>query len=69
LAVILGSMLGAGVSLTRELLDRRVRSRDDLLEGAITVLAELPRARASMRFQRLPRWVRFLDKEPRVEPA
>jgi len=69
LAVILGSMLGAGVSLTRELLDRRIRSRDDLLEGAITVLAELPRARASMRLQRLPRWIRFLDKEPRVEPA
>jgi hypothetical protein len=63
-------MLGAGVSLTRERLDRRIRSRDDLLEGAdIAVLAELSRARASMRRQRLPRWVRFLDKEPRVEPA
>jgi succinoglycan biosynthesis transport protein ExoP len=69
LAVILGSMLGAGVSLTRELLDRRIRSRDDLLEGAIAVLAELPRARAPRRLQRLPRWIRFLDKEPRVEPA
>src|SRR5882757_3361363 len=69
LAVILGSMLGAGVSLTRELLDRRIRSRDDLLEGAITVLAELPRARASTRLERLPRWIRFLEKEPRVEPV
>jgi chain length determinant protein EpsF len=70
LAVVLGSMLGAGVSLTRERLDRRIRVRDDLLEGAgIAVLAELPRARASMRRHRLPRWVRFLDKQPRVEPA
>ncbi len=53
LAVILGSMLGAGVSLTRERLDRRIRSCDDLLEGAdIAVLAELPRVRALPRKQR-----------------
>ena len=69
LAVILGSMLGAGVSLARERLDRRVRWRDDLLEGAgITVLAELPRERASKR-RRDPRLMRTIDKEPRVEPA
>jgi chain length determinant protein EpsF len=70
LAMVLGSMLGVGVSLIRERLDRRIRSRDDLLEGAdIAVLAELPRALASVRRQRLPRWAQFLDKEPRVEPA
>ena len=69
LAVVLGSMLGAGVSLARERLDRRVRSRDDLLEGAdIAVLAELPRAGDSMR-RKSPRWIPFLDKEPRVEPV
>jgi polysaccharide biosynthesis transport protein len=69
LAVVLGSMLGAGVSLARERLDRRVRSRDDLLEGAdIAVLAELPRAGDSMR-RGFPRWIPFLDKEPRVEPV
>ena len=67
LAVILGLMLGTGLSVTRELLDRRVRSRGDLLEGAdIAVLAELPRAPAR---KRLPRWVRLFDREPRAQPA
>jgi len=69
LAVILGSMLGAGVSITRERLDRRVRWRDDLLEGAgIAVLAELPREPALKR-QRDPRLVRIVGKGPRAEPA
>jgi succinoglycan biosynthesis transport protein ExoP len=69
LAVILGSMLAAGVSLTRERLDRRIHWRDDLLEGAgIAVLAELPRERALKR-QRDPRLVRIVDRDPRVEPA
>jgi uncharacterized protein involved in exopolysaccharide biosynthesis len=69
LAVILGSLLGVGVSITRERLDRRVRWRDDLLEGAgIAVLAELPRERA-LKQRRDPRLVRIVDKEPRVEPA
>jgi succinoglycan biosynthesis transport protein ExoP len=68
LAVILGSMLGAGVSLTRERLDRRIRSCDDLLEGAdIAVLAELPRVRALPRKQR--RALAAVDKQPRAEPA
>ncbi len=68
LAVILGLMLGAGVSLIRESLTRRIHSRDDLLEGAdIAVLAELPRARIPMlRRRRAPR---IVDAEPRVEPA
>jgi polysaccharide biosynthesis transport protein len=63
LAVILGCMLGAGVSLTRERLNRRIRSRDDLLEEAdIDVLAELPRARTSMRRQRHLRWLRIVGQ-------
>jgi succinoglycan biosynthesis transport protein ExoP len=69
LALILGCMLAAGVSVTRERLDRRVRWRDDLLEGAgIAVLAELPRERALKR-RRDPRLVRIVNKGPRVEPA
>lgn len=45
LAVILGFMLGAGLILMQELFDRRVRSRDDLLQGMqLAVLAELPKA-------------------------
>jgi len=69
LAVILGLMLGMGVSLTRESFNRRVHSRDDLLEGAdIAVLAELPRARISMR-RRRGRRVRPVEAEPRIESA
>ena len=69
LALILGCMLAAGVSVARERLDRRVRWRDDLLEGAgIAVLAELPRERALKR-RRDPRLVRIVNKGPRVEPA
>lgn len=69
LAVILGAMLAAGVSLVRERLDRRVRWRDDLLQGAnIAVLAELPRARKLTR-RRYFRWVPFLEKDPCVESA
>jgi succinoglycan biosynthesis transport protein ExoP len=68
LALILGSMLGAGVSLIREGLDRRIRSRDDLLEGAdIAVLAELPRVHALPRKRRVA--LAAIDKQPRAEPA
>ncbi len=68
LAVVLGSMLGAGVSLIREGLDRRIRSCDDLLDGAdIAVLAELPRMRALPRKQRLA--LAAVDKQPRAEPT
>lgn len=70
LAVILGFMLAVGASLTRERFDQRIHSRDDLLEGAdITVLAELPRARTSLRRHWRPRWLRANDKAPRLEPA
>ena len=44
LAIVLGSMLGAGTALSLELLDRRVRSAIDLEELAgLVVLAEVPR--------------------------
>jgi succinoglycan biosynthesis transport protein ExoP len=67
---ILGSLLAVGASLIRERFDRRVRSREDLLEGAeIAVLAELPRARISMRRHRRARAQRTAGIEPRIEPA
>ena len=70
LAIILGFMLAVGASLTRERFDQRIHARDDLLEGAdIAVLAELPRARTSMRRRWRPRWLRANDKVPRLEPA
>lgn len=70
LAIILGSMLAVSASLIRERFDRRVHSRVDLLEEAeIDVLAELPRARVSMRRHRRARKQRISYKEPRVEPA
>jgi chain length determinant protein EpsF len=70
LAIIVGFMLAVGASLTRERFDQRIRARDDLVQGAdIAVLAELPRARTSMRRRWLPRWLRANDKVPRLEPT
>jgi polysaccharide biosynthesis transport protein len=70
LGLILGFLVAVGASLTRERFDRRVRSRDDLLEGAnIPVLAELPHARISMRGHRRARALKGREMEPRVEPA
>jgi succinoglycan biosynthesis transport protein ExoP len=70
LAIILGSMLAVSASLIKERFDPRVHSRADLLEGAeLAVLAELPRARVSMRRHRQARKQRISYKEPRVEPA
>jgi capsular polysaccharide biosynthesis protein len=67
---ILGSLLAVGASLIRERFDRRVHSREDLLEGAeIAVLAELPRARISMRRRRRARAQTAPGIEPRIEPA
>ncbi|HEY2464416.1 MAG TPA: chain length determinant protein EpsF [Steroidobacteraceae bacterium] len=69
LAIILGSMLAVSASLIKERFDPRVHSRADLLEGAeLAVLAELPRARISMRRHRQARKQRISYKEPRVEP-
>jgi succinoglycan biosynthesis transport protein ExoP len=71
LGLVLGALLAIGASLTAERFDRRVRSRDDLLEGAgIAVLAELPRARISMRrHRRQAKTLRARGMEPRIEPA
>jgi polysaccharide biosynthesis transport protein len=70
LAIVLGGMLAVGASLIRERFDQRIRSREDLMEGAnITVLAELPRARRSMRQYRRAGALPASYKEPRVEPA
>jgi protein tyrosine kinase modulator len=70
LAIVLGSMLAVSASLIKERFDPRVHSRVDLLEGAeLAVLAELPRARVSMRRHRQARKQRISYKEPRVEPA
>jgi polysaccharide biosynthesis transport protein len=70
LAIVLGSMLAVSASLIKERFDPRVHSRADLLEGAdVAVLAELPRARISMRRHRQSRKQRISYKEPRVEPV
>jgi chain length determinant protein EpsF len=70
LAIVLGSMLAVSASLIKERFDPRVHSRADLLEGAdLAVLAELPRARISMRRHRKSRAQRISYKEPRVEPV
>jgi succinoglycan biosynthesis transport protein ExoP len=70
LAIILGGMIAVSASLIKERYDPRVHSRVDLLEGAdLAVLAELPRARISMRSHRRARKHRIGYKEPRVEPV
>ncbi len=70
LAIIFGGMLAVSASLIKEHFDRRVHSSADLLDGAeLAVLAELPRARGSMRLHRRARKQRISYKEPRVEPA
>jgi uncharacterized protein involved in exopolysaccharide biosynthesis len=70
LAFVLGAMLAVSASLIKERFDPRVHSRVDLLEGAgLAVLAELPRARISMRRHRQSRKQRISYKEPRVEPV
>ena len=70
LAIVLGSLLAVGASLTRERFDQRIHGREDLLEGAdIAVLAELPRARAPVRRHLLPRAFRASHQAPSAEPA
>jgi len=49
LSLVLGSLLGLGVSLAREMNDRSVRSRADALEVArLPVLAAIPRVEAKL---------------------
>jgi chain length determinant protein EpsF len=70
LAIVFGAMLAVSASLIKERFDPRVHSRSDLWEGAgVAVLAELPRARISMRRHRNSRRQRISYKEPRVEGA
>lgn len=50
LALVFGSMLGAALGLLLEMIDRRIRSGDDLLHlSGIEVLAEVPHLRASFK--------------------
>jgi len=75
LAVIVGLLLGAGASLVSERFDRRIRTREDLAQGAnIIVLSELPRERdpARRRLARIPALGRLpvLGRgRHRIEPA
>lgn len=70
LAIVFGSMLAVSASLIKERFDPRVHSRADLWEDAqVAVLAELPRARISLRRHRNARKQQISYKEPRVEPA
>src|SRR5690606_31813082 len=50
LSLIFGSILGAALALTIEMLDRRVRDGEELLTAAgLEVLGEVPRLRASFK--------------------
>jgi chain length determinant protein EpsF len=70
LAIVLGGLLGIAASLTKERFDQRIHNRGDLFEGAdIAVLAELPRARVSLRRLKRRRGRQVTYREPRVEPA
>jgi len=54
LAIVFGSMLGVGLALGLEMLDRRVRDGRELTRIAgVEVLAEVPRLRASFRPRKL----------------
>jgi uncharacterized protein involved in exopolysaccharide biosynthesis len=47
IAIVLGGMLGTGIALLRENMDRRIRSREDLarLMGNVPLLANIPRGK------------------------
>ncbi len=61
-SIFLGGMLGVGVALLMELLDRRVRSEQDLADMGIPVLGSL----ATERFAKKRRW--FGRREPALQP-
>jgi len=69
LALVLGSLVGVSLSLGRELSDRSIRSRADvLLASGLPVLGALPHARRGLtqRLPRLPRLARLLRPQPRL---
>jgi len=53
LSIVLGSMLGVGAAMLMEILDRRIRSDEDLAEIGIPLLGVLTVDRSSFSF---PRW-------------
>jgi uncharacterized protein involved in exopolysaccharide biosynthesis len=60
-AIVLGSLLGAGTAIGLEMLDRRVRSADDVVEMLqLPVLGAIPYVRAPRRLAG-PRYERLLD--------
>jgi succinoglycan biosynthesis transport protein ExoP len=61
-SIFLGGMLGVGVALLMELLDRRVRSEQDLADMGVPVLGSL----ATERFAKKRRW--FGRREPALQP-
>jgi uncharacterized protein involved in exopolysaccharide biosynthesis len=57
LAVFLGGMLGIGVALAKETMNRRIRSGDDvttILELPVLALVEKPQAKSVKWWQRIP---------------
>ncbi len=70
LGFILGCMLAAGASLTKERFDQRIRTYIDVLDGAgIAVLAELPRMHIPTRpYRRRRGWFRSKGNSARLEP-
>jgi len=69
LALVFGSILGAAVGLLLEMVDRRIRAGDELLQlSGIEVLAEIPHLRASFKSSK-PRLLLGRKALLEVEPA
>lgn len=69
LALVFGSILGAAVGLLLEMVDRRIRGGDELLQlSGIEVLAEIPHLRASFKSGK-PRLLLGRKALLEVEPA
>lgn len=69
LALVFGSILGASVGLLLEMVDRRIRAGDELLQlSGIEVLAEIPHLRASFKSGK-PRLLAGRKALLEVEPA
>lgn len=69
LALVFGSLLGAAAGLLLEMVDRRIRAGDDLLQlSGIEVLAEIPHLRASFKSSK-PRLLLGRKSLLEAEPA